>query len=137
MITVKAGELHDIFASLKLLMDIRLPGDVSFHVGRLFHEVIKEVNIYERARMGLVDQYGEKDKDGQLVMENDAYKIKQRAKFNKEFEALQSIEVKLNITPVAIHIPNIEIEPLAMIALNLIASNDDIFQKEQSNDQRK
>lgn len=137
MIKVKAGELHDIFASLKILMDIRLPIEISFQIGRFFREIVKELNIYERSRMNLVDQCGEKDEMGQLILENDSYRIRNKTKFNKEFEKLQNIDIEIDINQMELHLKNIEIAPLGMIALQLIAKNDDIIElKEQNDDQR-
>ena len=64
---------------------------------------LKEVvNNFEEARQTLVKALADKDENGEPVIENDNYVIKDKEKLNKEFMELQTIETEIELDKISV-----------------------------------
>lgn len=60
------------------------------------------VDNFEEARQTLVKSLADKDENGEPIVENDNYVIKDKEKLNKEFMELQTIETEVEFGKIAV-----------------------------------
>ena len=60
------------------------------------------VDNFEEARQTLVKSLADKDENGEPIVENDNYVIKDREKLNKEFMELQIIETEVEFDKISV-----------------------------------
>ena len=60
------------------------------------------VDNFEEARQALVKSLADKDENGEPLVENDNYVIKDREKLNKEFVELQTIETEVDLDKISV-----------------------------------
>ena len=60
------------------------------------------VDNFEEARQTLVKSLADKDENGEPLVENDNYVIKDREKLNKEFMELQTIETEIEFDKISV-----------------------------------
>ena len=60
------------------------------------------VDNFEEARQTLVKSLADKDENGEPLVENDNYVIKDREKLNKEFMELQIIETEIEFDKISV-----------------------------------
>ena len=91
------GELVRSQVLLGVLNQSRMPAMVGMQVRRIFKAVQVEIEIYTETRKALLERYGEKDENGELVIVDNEYQIKDREKFDSEFEKMLQTAVTLNV----------------------------------------
>ena len=60
------------------------------------------VDNFDEARQTLVKSLAEKDENGEPLVENNNYVIKDREKLNKEFMELQEIETEIDLDKISV-----------------------------------
>ena len=125
MIKIQLLELQSITGGLNDISSKVIPVKASYWIGKLIKKLEKEIKDFEEARMKLVDQYGMKDKDGQLIIEKNQYVIEDKASFDKEFNELQSTEIEIDFPPIALSsFKDAEVTPGSMLVLDKFIAGD-------------
>lgn len=100
-------------------MQITLPIKVSYFFLKVIKRLDEEYEIFDKEKDRLLSIYGEKDKEGNLIKNNQGFVIQKDkiSNFEKEINDLLNIEIDLNINPLEIDNLNlpISIEDLMMI----------------------
>lgn len=125
---IKTGELRKIHGGLIEILKIELPVKPSYWLARIATKVEPETATFERARMGLILKYANKNKKGELVFLKDKngkltkeYDIKDLESFNKEFNELAEQEIEINIKPIKLDaLGDVKIKPIILAQLEKI-----------------
>ena len=100
--------------SLRVLLQTKLPAVYAFKLAKFARQVEEKGAIFEKARLGIAEGYGEKGKDGN-------YKIpaKNMEKAQKEFDELLALTEEYDIEQMVLP-DTVEIEPVHLLNLELI-----------------
>lgn len=84
---------------LSIIAKKQLPVKVSYAIAKNISKIEKELKIYEKERLKLLEKYAVKDKDGKVVIEKNKIKIDEnkRDSWEKEINELLEIEVDINM----------------------------------------
>jgi len=107
---LKLGELPKAIECVNELLQEKLPIKTAYWIGKTLKKLASESQEFEASRQLLINKYGDKDDQGNLIIENNEYKLTDKKGFNKEYSELAIIEVEVTFTPV-------EIESLGEIIL--------------------
>lgn len=105
MIKIKLGELVNSTEVLQKLSQTELKAKLSWAVTKLLKAADKEMQDFNEARMNLIQKYGEKDENGELITdENKNCKIPEAGlqKFSAELNELVETEIEINVNPLNI-----------------------------------
>ena len=77
----------------------QLPIKVSYAIAKNISKIEKELEIYNKERQKLIDKYCLKDEEGNLIDENNQFKIADGnlEAWNKDMNELLDIEIDINI----------------------------------------
>ena len=77
----------------------KLPIKVSYAIAKNISKIEKELEIYNKERQKLIDKYCLKDEEGNLIDENNQFKIADGnlEAWNKDMNELLDIEIDINI----------------------------------------
>ena len=77
----------------------QLPIKVSYAIAKNISKIEKELEIYNKERQKLIDKYCLKDEEGNLIDENNQFKIADGnlESWNKDMNELLDIEIDINI----------------------------------------
>lgn len=77
----------------------QLPIKVSYAIAKNISKIEKELEIYNKERQKLIDKYCLKDEEGNLIDENNQFKIADGnlESWNKDMNELLGIEIDINI----------------------------------------
>lgn len=77
----------------------QLPIKVSYAIAKNISKIEKELEIYNKERQKLIDKYCLKDEEGNLIDENNQFKIADvnLEAWNKDMNELLDIEIDINI----------------------------------------
>lgn len=77
----------------------QLPIKVSYAIAKNISKIEKELEIYNKERQKLIDKYCLKDEEGNLIDENNQFKIADGnlEAWNKDMNELLNIEIDINI----------------------------------------
>ena len=77
----------------------QLPIKVSYAIAKNISKIEKELEIYNKERQKLIDKYCLKDEEGNLIDENNQFKIDDGnlEAWNKDMNELLDIEIDINI----------------------------------------
>lgn len=121
MIEISVRDLLDSSTTLQEIMQKTLKGRAAFLLARIAREVDKEYTSFNTTRMQLIQKYGEKDDNGNLITDDKGNnKIPQSAieDFNKEVSDLLETKVQLNVNAVPLDdLNDIDFTPQQMLAL--------------------
>lgn len=121
MISVKISSLLNSTETLQKLANMKLKAKLSWQVSRLLKEAEREIQEFNEARLALINKYGEKDENGELVTdEKSNCKIDNEfvKEFSNELEELVSAEVELNASKIDINkLEELDFTPSEMIDL--------------------
>ncbi|MDU2672650.1 MAG: DUF1617 family protein [Clostridium sp.] len=93
-------EMVTFLNSVGIIKEMVLPVKASYAVSKNIKKIEKEIEAYNEERAKLLDKYGEKDEDGNLVVsEEQNIKIvpENVEKWNKDLSELLDIEVEVDI----------------------------------------
>ena len=96
------GEALSIAKELPALLGKDIPIRYALQLSRAIDQINGELRAFETIRTKLIDKYGEKDEDGNLVHEGQQYQIADLAGFNKEYKELVSQEIEISYEPILV-----------------------------------
>ena len=67
MITMKITDILNVVPTLQEMANKSFPGATSFKIARLIRELDKEIQLFDKQRTEIAQEFGEKDASGQLV----------------------------------------------------------------------
>ena len=105
MITVTVQQLMDSVEVLQRLISFSFPARTAFHIARLAREIDKEFNLLQKTRLQIIEQYGERDDEGQLKDDgHGTYLINKtdEQKFLEEYNEWLQTSIDVNIEPLQI-----------------------------------
>jgi len=115
--------LEELFNTKKALdnfMQEKLPVKLAYKIKKLYKQVSEELEILEQSKDSLLENYAEKDEEGNF-RNNDGYFViskEHRENFEKELNELNNIKVKISFTPIKEEeIENMEMTPSTLLAL--------------------
>lgn len=111
---VTNGEIRLMRDALQKLNSLRIPVVLSFKLAKLANKVNVCFQDMEVVRINLVNQYGAKDKDGNVNV--DQAPPEERAKFWEEFVELLNQEVDIDSEPIKLP-ETLEVEPSTLMPL--------------------
>lgn len=121
MIQLKIADLLNSTDVLQKLAGKELKAKLAWQVGRMLKEAEKEIQSFNETRMQLINKYGSKDENGELVMdENNNCKIEPESinNFSNELNELIASEIEINAHKIKIDdIENINFTPSEMAQL--------------------
>lgn len=121
MINVKLSELLDSTETLKKLSQKDFKAKLAWSISRLLKAAEQEIQEFNDTRMNLINKYGEKGDDGQLVTDdkgNCRIIPENIQEFSNELNELINTEVEINANPIDIELlEDLEFTPTEMTQL--------------------
>lgn len=100
---MKLYQLIDSKDALKKLNETEgLPFKVALRLSIDIRKIDDILEVYERKRRELINKYGKKDENGELLINNDQAVLTDKVAFSNEFSALVMEEVDLNMKTIKI-----------------------------------
>lgn len=100
---MKLYQLIESKDSLKKLNTAEgLPFKTALYIAKDIKEIDEVLQVYENKRKELINKYGEKDENGELVIKDDSVKLTDRAAFINEFNALAMEDVDIEIKKISV-----------------------------------
>jgi hypothetical protein len=124
MITMTINELMTVIPALRELTTKPFKGATSFKIARLIRELDKENVLFEEARAKLIETYGLRDENQQLMINEDGSIKIQEDKIeacNLEIISLLSASIEINAEKIPIEAFNdIELSPIQAAAVDIL-----------------
>ena len=124
MITLTLNDIFNAVPALREISTKEFPGSVTFKIARLIRELDKEIQLFEEERNKIANKYGEKDENGNLVIqEGGNIKILDNKiqDCNEELQALFNTQVEINANKLPVDIfDSIEMTPTQAMNLEAI-----------------
>lgn len=100
---MKLYQLIESKDSLKKLNTAEgLPFKTALSIAKDIKEIDEVLQVYENKRRELINKYGKKDKDGELIIKDDNIELTDRTAFVSEFNALTMEDVDIEVKKIAI-----------------------------------
>ena len=99
MIKIKLEQLVNSTEALQKLSQVQLKARLALEVSRMLKEAERELGFFNDARMNLINKYGEKDENGQLITDeqkNCKIGADVLQQFSNELQELLQTEVEIN-----------------------------------------
>jgi len=104
--------------SLPTILDREIPAREAFLFARLSAQLSQELKLFEQTRFKLIEKYGERDDNGNLIQEDNHYKLKDPEAFGKEYNELLNHEIEIAFDPIDIsRLDGINLKPRDLINL--------------------
>ena len=102
MIKVTMGQILTANQIFTKLINDTYTGRAAFTIARLVREVTKETESFEKARMEIIRRYGDKDENGELILNEGNVHISEEniSKCNQELNDVLSAELEINAEPI-------------------------------------
>ena len=124
MITMTLNDIFNAVPALREISTKEFPGSVTFKIARLIRELDKEIQLFDEERSKIANKYGEKDVNGNLVIqEGGNIKILDNKiqDCNEELQALFNTQVEINANKLPVDIfDSIEMTPTQAMNLETI-----------------
>lgn len=124
MITMTLNDIFNAVPALREISSKEFPGSVTFKIARLIRELDKEIQLFDEERSKIANKYGEKDENGNLVIqEGGNIKILDNKiqDCNEELQALFNTQVEINANKLPVDIfDSIEMTPTQAMNLESI-----------------
>lgn len=121
MISVKLLDIIDASPILRKLAESTFSGAVAFKIARLIKACEIELQTFEESRRKIIEEYGEKDENGELkIFDNQQIKVKEeyREKCAVSLNELLNTEIELNVNKIPINsLEQIDITPNELIKM--------------------
>lgn len=121
MIKIKMSDLLNATETLQKLSQKELKARLALQISRLLKEGEREIQNFNEVRTNLINKYGEKDENGELVTDEDKNcKIlnDQIEIFSKELNELVGMEIEINANKINIaDLENMDFTPADMAVL--------------------
>ena len=118
MVTIKLGELREVFTGMDEVMSKELPIKTAYWLGKLAKKITKEARDFEEARMKLVEKYVLRDEHMKPRIEDGKYQFANPAAYEADYRELADTDVEVDFTPITeAQLGDVKISPLAMMGL--------------------
>ena len=123
MIKIKLNDIVNATETFNKIMQQSFKGSLAFKIARLARELDKEMQTFNTERQKIIQKYGEKDENGELIIDE-----KGLVKFNKtnlkeineEFNSLLDTDLEINADKLPMDsIDNFEITPQEMLQIEV------------------
>lgn len=115
MITLTINEIMNSVPVLEKISQVNINGVFAFKIARMIRELNKEIELFEKQRVEMIEKYCERDEEGQMVMIDESQvKIKEEniQKYNDELREILGTEVEINVETVPLdNLSEIKISP--------------------------
>lgn len=99
---VTLGEALTMVQFLPKLLDKEIEFKQAYWLGRATDQLQNELRAFEKARFKLIEKYGKKDKDGELIEKDGKYNITDTDAFQKDFDEIANIEIEIKYEPISV-----------------------------------
>ena len=124
MITITVNDLLNVIPVLRELINKPFKGATAFKRARLMREFDKETTLFEESRQKLAEKFGERNEDGNLVLDKNGNVQLKPEKFeecNEEMISLLNTALEINAEKIPISaFDDIEITPTQAIIISSI-----------------
>lgn len=128
MITMKITDILNVAPTLQEMINKKFPGATSFKIARLMRELDKEIQLFDKQRTEIAQEYGEKDASGQLVLteEGNVKIIESKIEeCNDKLESIINTEIEINADKLSYSaIESADFTPAQALALEPIINFD-------------
>ena len=123
MIRISLNDILNATETFKVIMQQSVKGSLAFKIARLARELDKEMTTFNEERQKLFQKYGEKDENGELVIdENNIIKFPPENidLINEELNSLLSTEVEVNADKLPVNeVDQFELTPQQMMNIEM------------------
>ena len=123
MIKIKLNDVVNATETFTKIMQQSFKGSLAFKIARLARELDKEMQTFNEERQKIIQKYGNKDENGELIVdENGNVKFDNAniAEINQEFSSLLETELEINADKLPMDsIDNFEITPQEMLNIEV------------------
>ena len=124
MIKMTIMEILNVVPVLQEISKKSFPGATSFKIARLMRELDKEIQLFDKQRIEIAQEFGEKDASGQLVIteEGNIKIIESKIKdCNEILKSISNTEIDINADKIPYSIfEGVNIAPTEALALEPI-----------------
>jgi len=99
---VTLGEALTMVQWLPKLIDKEIEFKQAYWLGRATDQLQNELRAFEKARFKLIEKYGKKDKDGELIEKDGKYNITDTDAFQKDFDEIADMEIEIKYEPISV-----------------------------------
>lgn len=105
MIEITLKEIMQSTDLFNKLLDKECKAKVAYWIAKLVTEINKEYTIFNDTRKKLIEKYGKRDEEGNLITINDNFELQEEyiQEFNEQINELLNETVELNINPIDIN----------------------------------
>ena len=128
---VKCGIIYNAFQTVMEFSEKMMPVKLTGKFLRLSNDLSKELEFIDKQRQMIIEKYGKKDENGQLVVENDMVSFENdenAQKAQEELNELSNMEIEItdrHITEEELEAAGIELNMNQFAALeNFLEHND-------------
>lgn len=101
---MKMSELFQLNQLQQNIMNKKMPIKVMYKFSRLFKEVQEQVEFFNKTVQDLINQYGQKDENGEFILTENKNGVKiQEDKYDEcmdKIDELNDLEVELSYNPI-------------------------------------
>jgi len=123
MIKIKLSNVVNATETFNKIMQQSFKGSLAFKIARLARELDKEMQTFNEERQKIIQKYGNKDENGELIIdENGNVKFDNAniEEINQEFNSLLETELEINADKLPMDsIDNFEITPQEMLNIEI------------------
>ena len=123
MIKIKLSDIVNATETFNKIMQQSFKGSLAFKIARLARELDKEMQTFNEERQKIIQKYGNKDENGELIIdENGNIKFDNAniEEINQEFNSLLETELEINADKLPMDsIDNFEITPQEMLNIEV------------------
>jgi len=121
MIEIKLGEIMSSMDTMQKLANVSFKGKTAFQIARILKKLDDEIKTFNDTRSTLIQKYGVKDENGQLIVDEQGNcKLQEDGvvDFNKELNELLNTTIEINANKLDVNsLDEGDFTPADMIAL--------------------
>ncbi len=95
MIRLKSGELVPLLKTIAKLYSADLPIKLSYSISRIIEILNQEHKLYSNEMQKIIDKYGERDENGNPIIENGFIKLS--GGFEKDLDEINNIYIEIAV----------------------------------------
>lgn len=122
MMTVKLKDAVESTDILRQLAGVKLKGRAAFNVAKMLKQLEDELNLFNETRTKLIQQYADKDENGELKINPDTneymFSDENMSKFVEEINGVLNGEIEVNANKLRLEdLEDSDFTPVQMMAL--------------------
>lgn len=114
------NEIVEMNIALREISEKEFPINISVLISDNIQKLSEKAKIFESNRIKLIEKYGEKDKDGNIVENNGQVKITDQKKFIEEFNELSNTEIGIDLNMLDISGLKLDVKPITIMKIRKI-----------------